>query len=181
MRGLTLIELLMTLAILALLLTMAIPSVVPWIERTHADADRHTFATIIQTSRSAAIQFGQAVTLCPGSRRGCGTRNSWHLGTVAFTDRNGNRRRDEDDVLLASVADLSSRVIWRSFRNRSYLRFTPRGFTDWQNGHFLFCPQDGDPQQARQLVLNATGRLYFSQDEDRDGIHEDRRGRPLVC
>ena len=104
------------------------------------------------------------------------------MGTVAFVDYNNNKQIDEQDKLLGSIAQLTNRVTWRSFRNRSYLKFVATGHTDWQNGHFKFCPEGTqDHALSRQLVLNAAGRLYFSRDEDGDGLHEDVQGNDLTC
>mgnify|MGYP006160318647 CR=1 FL=1 len=119
--------------------------------------------------------------LCPGTKEACLARNQWHQGAIAFIDQNNNYQPDVDEVLIAVQNKLRNRVFWRSFRSRSYLRFKPSGFTVWQNGHFLLCPSNQDPSLARQMVLNAAGRLYFSKDENSDGIHEDVRGRPLAC
>jgi type IV fimbrial biogenesis protein FimT len=87
-----------------------------------------------------------------------------------------------DDVLRGIPAlPAGSTVFWRSFRNRPYLVFQPTGLTDWQNGHFLFCPASGNARDARQVVLNPQGRLRQMTDRDGDGIVEDTSGRPVRC
>jgi len=179
--GLTLIELLISICIVSVLVSFAF-STRTWIARIEVDSDRTQMAAIINLARSSAIQLNHSVTLCPGSDAGCGHRNEWHLGTVAFVDYNNNKQIDEQDKLLGSIAQLTNRVTWRSFRNRSYLKFVATGHTDWQNGHFKFCPEGTqDHALSRQLVLNAAGRLYFSRDEDGDGLHEDVQGNDLIC
>ncbi|NKB97401.1 MAG: prepilin-type N-terminal cleavage/methylation domain-containing protein [Pseudomonadales bacterium] len=179
-NGLSLIELLVAVTIAGILLGSMLFSSSKLIGTKRTETDRDKFATLIQTSRAAAIHLNHPVILCPDDTTGCGARNSWHRGTIAFADKNHNALYDGDDPIVGSLPRLSSDVEWRSFRNRNYLRFLPTGTTDWQNGHFKFCPQIID-QSALQLVLNAAGRLYYSKDEDGDGIHEDVQGRDLSC
>ncbi|MEC8059925.1 MAG: GspH/FimT family protein [Pseudomonadota bacterium] len=94
------------------------------------------------------------------ARPSCGKRNQWQLGVLAFTDFNRNRRLDDNEHIVAQLPSFHTATIrWRSFRNRSYLRFTPEGLTDWQNGNFLFCDNQGAPELTRQITLNHAGRL----------------------
>jgi type IV fimbrial biogenesis protein FimT len=182
-RGLSIIELLVALAVTAVLAGYALFWSSDWVSEKDADARVRSFATAINLARQTAIMGNVPVTLCPIDDSGCGRRNAWHSGGIIFVDFNRNRRIDGNDYEVKRLPRLKpgTRVYWRSFRNRSYLRFTARGLTDWQNGHFLFCPDDGNAAHARMLVLNAAGRMYFSIDRDGDGVHEDARGRAIAC
>ena len=57
----------------------------------------------------------------------------------------------------------------------------PTGLTDWQNGNMLVCPPDGNPRQARLLVVNAHGRTRLATDNDGDGVVEGANGSPVSC
>ena len=183
-KGLSLIELLTTLVIVSTLAAMTLPFYKDLTSRKYIETERDQFASLIKTARHAAISFNQSVILCPGTSDLCLGPNHWHRGAVAFIDQNNNHQPDADEVLIATQNKLRSRVVWRAFRNRSYLRFEPSGFTAWQNGHFLLCPHNQNsnpnPGLARQMVLNAAGRLYFSKDKNSDGIHKDVQVRPLA-
>ena len=179
--GLTLLELLSVLCIVSVLSILAFQNLPTWIASTQLTKDRNSFANLINTARAAAIHLNHHVILCPGNTEsGCARRNTWHNGAIVFADKNRNRQYDGDDPFIAAFATIKSRIEWRSFRNRSYLKFLPTGRTDWQNGHFKFCAKSNE-KKGLQLVLNAAGRLYFSHDEDDDGWHEDVRGRDLIC
>ena len=179
--GFSLIELLIAITLLSVLLIFAMPNTSKLVTRLQTEADQRRIAGMIYAARHAAIQFNGPVNLCPGTTTGCGSRDTWHKGVVAFVDSNLNRSIDHGEAVIAATPSLGSSVRWRSFRNRSYLRFLPSGATDWQNGHFLFCPTPPDPELARQLVLNAAGRVYYSRDADGDRVHEDVQGKPLQC
>ena len=180
--GLTLSELLTTLIVAALLAGAAIPAMSALTTRAKADAALEQMSRAIQFTRYQAITHRTNATLCPGREAVCGRRDSWHEGAMVFLDANANGVRDAGEEILQRLPPLESlRVRWRSFRNRKSLSMRPDGTTDWQPGNMVVCPTDGDARQARQLIVNAQGRVRFSRDEDGVGIVEDARGRPVSC
>ena len=196
--GLTLVELLTTLAVAGILVASASGGAAHLIEQHRAGAAVNQMLGAVRFARHAAVAHRTSATLCPadgaqslqpGSARGnpsqerCGRRNTWHNGALVFLDRNANGRFDGSDALLRRMPRLreGDRFYWRSFRNRSYLMIRPSGLTDWQNGNFLYCPESGDPRFARQIVINAQARVRHARDSDGDGIVEDARGRAVEC
>ena len=180
--GYSLLEALIVLAIVAIFARFAVFETSEWLARHRAAAAMDSIRTAINFARQTAAGLNVRVIVCPAAAEGCGGRDAWHDGVMIFADENRNARRDDDERVLARLPGFRhGRVRWRSFRNRSYLVFTPRGITDWQNGHFRYCPDSGDVRRSRQLVLNAAGRVYPSRDGDGDGVHEDASGEPLVC
>jgi len=186
------VELLAALTIAGIMLGFATLNMPDWIESQLTKTQLNEMASAIQTARQTALRYNVNVTMCPlqpapavtqsGHVPACGPRNTWHNGTLVFTDRNSNRIIDEEDRAIVQLQPLrDARIYWRAFRNRSYLRFTGRGITEWQNGHFLYCPDSKQQRHFRQIVLNHAGRIYFSNDHDSDGVHEDRSGAPLSC
>ncbi len=182
-NGLTLVELLTTLAVAGILVTAASGGATQLMEQHHAGAAVNQMLGAIRFARHAAVTHRAFVTLCPASKARCGRRNTWHNGALVFLDRDANGRFDGSDVLLRRMPPLrdGDRFYWRSFRNRTYLMIRPSGLTDWQNGNILYCPQGGDPRFARQIVINAQARVRHARDSDGDGIVEDARGRPVAC
>ena len=128
------------LTIAGIMLGMAVISFPAFVERQVTWARLESLATAIQIARHTAVKYNVRVTMCPAATHNdpedvCGARNTWHNGATVFTDRNGNRRQDETDREIARLQPIDdATVYWRSFRNRSYLRFTGKGMTDWQNG-----------------------------------------------
>ena len=192
--GLTLVELLTTLAVAGILVASASGGAGHLLGQHRASAAVNQMLGAIRFARHAAVAHRSPATLCPAdgaqslqpgspSQESCGRRNTWHNGALVFLDRNANGRFDGSDVLLRRMPPLGEgeRFYWRSFRNRSYLMIRPSGLTDWQNGNFLYCPESGDPRLARQIVINAQARVRHARDSDGDGIVEDARGRAVVC
>ena len=183
MHGMTLLELLVTLSIAALLTTFAIPSLVGLVRDYRATAAINGIVGQVQFTRSAAITARRPVTLCPGLAPTCGKRNTWHLGSFAFIDHNKNGRVDGSDKVVREFGPAAGQgeFTWRSFRNRKSLSITGHGLTNWQNGSFRYCPQNGDERYARQAILNAQARVRYARDRDGDGIREDAQGHPIRC
>jgi len=182
-RGITLVEILVTLSVAALLAAVAIPSMTGFVQRHRATAALNQMIGAVQFTRNAAVTTRTTATLCPGTDGACGARNSWHVGALTFLDRNRDGRRDPGEALLRGHPGLppGARIYWRSFRNRGYLQITARGWTNWQNGHLLYCPPDGDPRFARSIIINAQARVRPARDLDGDGVAEDAAGRDLIC
>ncbi len=196
--GLTLVELLTTLAVAGILVAAASGGAAHLIGQHRASAAVNQMLGAVRFARHAAVAPRSSVTLCPAdgaqsvqpggaggnpSQERCGRRNTWHNGALVFLDRNANGRFDGSDVLLRRMPRLGEgeRFYWRSFRNRSYLMIRPSGLTDWQNGNLLYCPASGDPRFARQIVINAQARVRHARDSDGDGIVEDAKGRAVDC
>ncbi len=180
--GLTLSELLTALVIAALLAGAAVPAMSALTTRAKADAALEQLSRAIRFTRYQAITHRTNATLCPGGATACGRRDSWHEGAMVFLDANANGDRDAAEEVLQRLPPIEGyRVRWRSFRNRKSLSMRPDGTTDWQPGNMVVCPVNGDAKHARQLIVNAQGRVRFGRDGDGDGIVEDARGRPVSC
>ena len=182
-RGATMMELMVTLAVAAVLVGAAAPGMANLVGASQADAAIAQLHDAVQFARHLAVARRVTATLCPGSGAACGRRNSWHEGALVFLDDNGNGRRETDEQIVSRIAPLAAgyRVVWRSFRNRASLSMLPTGLTDWQNGSMLLCPPDGDARQARLLIISAHGRARRGRDSDGDGVVEDANDRAVSC
>ncbi len=181
-HGHGLIELLIVLAIAAVLGAAALPGFKTLQAGSRARTSVNQLIAQVQFARQAAVTLRRTVTLCPSvDGRHCG--GAWQAGALAFADDNSNGRRDANEAVVKRFAALpaGSRVAWRAFGNRNYLRFRATGMTGWQNGHFQYCPADGNPRHARQVIINVAGRARLAPDRDGDGIVEDARGRAVDC
>ncbi len=181
-EGVTLLEILLTLGLLGVLLGVALPDLGDWAESARARQFTRTLGSQIALARSTAAARQQWVSVCPTvDQLRCG--GSWAQGSMMFSDRNGDRRVNQDDVVirLNGALPAGETLQWRAFGSRPYLQIEPSGFLRHQSGNFTWCPASRDARFARQLVVNATGRVRMSQDSDGDGIDEDSSGNPLTC
>ena len=172
----------MGLAIIGILTGMVAPAVSNMIERNKAANAMNWIIRAVRFTRVSAVTYGVMTTLCPsadGER--CGGK--WHDGVLVFTDDNADRQINGDDrPLLRLVYPYSGSTIkWRSFRNRQYLQISSMGYTNFQNGNFVYCSENQDLRFSRQIVINMQGRVRKSYDRNDDGFIEDRYNKPLRC
>lgn len=154
--GISLIELLVTLALLCMLATLGMPSLGGMLDQRRLDSARDQLTTSIRLAREEAINRNQAVVVAP--RNG-----SWGQGWQVFVDSNHNAQLDADDALLHEDRAATVAAIKATGELDRYLRYNPLGETERVDGGFLagtlrLCSHDPE-QPGRQLIINRVGRL----------------------
>lgn len=182
LRGISLLELLFALALLAILGSLAVPAMSQTLKR----ASNHTLANqmilLVQYARSESIVRRHVITLC-GSRSAQQCDGNWSRHVLVFVDHNRNGKREDEDRLLQVVTTVKEgeTLQWRVFGNKTYLQLHPNGRTRYQNGNFTYCPANGDARYALHWLLNASGRLRVAPDKNGNGIPENSSGKDIQC
>lgn len=182
MSGFSLVEALASLAIVSILTGSMIPSLSNLIERNRATTNINWIISAVNFTRHAAVVYRVTMTLCaPKQADRCG--GNWHEGLIVFSDRNENARIDNADRIIARIQPASGNgsIKWRAFRNRQYLQMTQMGYTNFQNGNFVYCPEDRNQKFARQIVINIQGRSRLVHSKNDAGFPVDRYGKVLRC
>ena len=96
-RGFTLVELLVVLAIAAILLSVGVPSLAGMIQGKRLTTTANSFLSSIHLTRSEALQRGQRVDMVPVDEGG-----DWAKGWTVFVDDNGNQRPDDGEKVVFS-------------------------------------------------------------------------------
>ncbi|GAA5317384.1 MAG: hypothetical protein AseanaTS_25890 [Candidatus Pelagadaptatus aseana] len=180
--GYSLLEMVITLAVAAILLSIGLPSFTEQIEEQRNEQVINRLYTILQQTRHRAVSQKQPTTLCKTADFStCG--GDWGQGILIFTDQNLDGRRDDNETIHLTVNDLfdEGNLHWRSFGNKRYLQFLPTGSTNYQNGTFTYCDKDNDLKKARGISITVTGRTQIAFDRNGDGVRENASGRPLRC
>ena len=152
--GLTLVEMLVGVALMLLLLGLAMPAWDRLATYNGLVADSNRTIGLIRLARSEAV--GEGPVLVCASNSDCRRFDDGSPGLKAVLDHNNNRRHDAGEPVIAEIRlQPDTRLYWRSFRNRPYLRLDPRGTVYHQNGHFALCRG----RQGHKVVVSWLGSL----------------------
>ena len=156
-RGFTLVELLIAVAVVAILLNVAVSGFGSVIQASRAYHARAALLGVLTTARARAAYADVDVGLCPSaSGERCDDGFRWEGGWVAFADMNGSDRLDPGDVVLSRQLALGAGIRVATSRGRRHLEFQPNGSNAGSNATFTICDRRG-PAKATALAMGNAG------------------------
>jgi type IV fimbrial biogenesis protein FimT len=164
--GLTVLELITTLAIAGITLVIGIPSLQAFIQEQRIKSAVGTLHHSLNRARGTAIYRNQVVVACPGDPGGCREGSDWSDGWIVFTDLNGDRKLQPDEQPLDHTPGVNHVRILSS-AGRRQIRFLPAGQAPGSNTTLSFCGIGG-PAKARKLVVSNIGRIRRDRYPDID-------------
>lgn len=167
MRGFTLIELMVAVAILAILLGIAVPSFNDAALGSKLGSHANNLVVSASLARSEAIKRNVNVTLCASADgRDCATEGDWEQGWVVKckTTDNLNCNADGTNWLIIHRQQAASSGLKISEASaKKILAFSPTG-VGAESATLTICrssPTDGS--QERVVSITATGRAYVTE------------------
>ncbi|MGM3275676.1 GspH/FimT family pseudopilin [Ralstonia sp. 24A2] len=148
-RGVTMVEIIITLAIVAILAVIAVPSFTGTIQRARTQSEANSLVNDLQFARSEAIKRGLPVSLCASSDGAtCTNANAWDRGWIVFNDDNGSGAIDTstDKVLRARAPFTSSDTFTATTTS------TTKSLTYSRDGFAMNLPNNG----AFKVTLSTT-------------------------
>ncbi|EMT9490732.1 Tfp pilus assembly protein FimT/FimU [Neisseria gonorrhoeae] len=154
-QGFTLTELLIVMAIAAIMATIALPNMSGWIASRRIASHAEQVANLLRFSRGEAVRLNLPVYICPAQVKKDSTVNNQcdfgkkGQGMLAFGDKNDNKAYDGDtkDVFLRNVVlndDINDKRINYTFNHIAFGSSQPKAdrvvWTFNQNGTFGYLP-----------------------------------------
>ncbi|MDZ7790740.1 MAG: GspH/FimT family pseudopilin [Xanthomonadales bacterium] len=180
-QGFTVIELMITMAVLVILLAVAVPSFRAVIQSNRVTASTNQLLTALNFARSEAVKRGQVVSLCmadtsspPKCQTGGG--DDWANGWLAFLNPSGSASYSSysDDVLRVwdpLPDDIELEVNDTDVAETRRVDYQPMGNVDTDGTSFQFQwvvkPADcktGQPYQ-RTIDISAAGRAQVRDEK----------------
>lgn len=161
-KGLSLIELLITVSVMGILIAVSMPSFRDTLESMNANTQMKTLLSTLNLARAEAIKRGRNVSICASDDGADCDADSWSDGWMVFVDANGDADGDSGSV---DAGDEIIRV-FESIGANSTLTFTTDLYQFNSMGFgaaaavqtFLICPGSGIAANARSLEVAVSGR-----------------------
>lgn len=161
--GFTLVEMIVTLAITALVVAVAAPALSNWMGAQAALGNADELAGTLRFARSEAIKRSQAVTVCASSD-GQECDDDWATGWVVIAGGQVLRAQNAPHSVEQVAADASE------------VSFTSNGLASLGGESelvFGFMPKGGGDSQQVDLHLSSTGKVCVHRNSDEDNPCED--------
>ena len=165
-KGFTLIELMTTVGIGAILVSMAVPGMQSVAMNSKQRSGVNELIAAMHLARSTAITTNSRVTLCASSNGTACESVDWNDGWIVFADLDSDQNVDGDEVVLRTGAEDSGLEI-SSSRFSRFLMYRPSGrvmnaSTATNVGEFTVCDGRGT-DHLKIVAIALSGRPRLSE------------------
>jgi len=180
-HGFTLVELLITILVAALLMALAVPAFNSFVENNRIISSTNELVSALAVARNGAIHRRDTVTLCSSTDTAaavptCSGSASWETGWIAFTDRNANGVYEPPppagppggtDVLLRVwEAVPTGHTVTAATNGITQVRFDRLGIANTDEDFRLANPdcKTGQANREREVHLFTSGSVTVSRE-----------------
>lgn len=172
-RGFTLIELIVTVAVISVLLTLGVPSLQTFLKSNRLTAHTNAIVGTLQLARTEAIKRSGIVVLCGSTNLTSCNSSSWENGWIVFFDDGADAASaitsapTGSDAILRVNEPLKGGTTIRGFEftNLSFVSFNNQGRVN-SKGSFIICDSDGTLIKAKGINIGLTGMVSLAADTD---------------
>lgn len=165
-KGLTLIELVVTLGLATTLSLIALPYMQEFIAKQKVSADLLKLKSTIETARNQAISNKQSILIC-GTKAEIKLSSNDRLDCISDWSRvmviKAEGTTSQEVLHFHRLDEHYQLVKWSAFQRKPYLELTPYGFTNHQNGTLYLC-HETYTNLHRAISISKTGRVTISHD-----------------
>ena len=169
-KGFTLIELMVTIAIAAVLMMVGVPSFVAFQRNSQLTSAANSFIAALSAARGEAMKRGRQAVVVPRAD------NDWAPGWTVFVDTDNDQQFNGSDILItqqgALPAYFSATGQGTARNSPAYIMFNPSGYTQTSDSTFQSATlkierndisDTAKTQQTRIVVIARTGRARVCQ------------------
>lgn len=156
-HGFTLVELMVTISIMAIIASVALPSYQNMIENTELRTASQAFYGSLVLARSEAVKNNQPVVICKSSNgTSCAGSGNWESGWLIYIDADADSSLDSSEQILESSASLDGPTIRATDSNLHQVVYQADG-TQRVAVNFNVCIDD-NTDRGSQIAIGLTGR-----------------------
>ncbi len=167
--GFTIIEMMITIAILAVLVAAVAPSFIETIRMSRLQTQSNALFTSLMLARSEAVKRNYPVVVCKSADgAACTAAGNWEQGWLVFPDKDRDSTLDADEPVIRAVGALGGGNTLRSGANyANRVTYRPDA-TASQADAFRLCGSNAVDEEARQISVSLTGRPRTQKGLDGD-------------
>jgi len=160
--GFTLLELVITVALLSIVMAIAVPSMTVFNQNDRLTTNINALVGHLGLARSEAVKRSQQVSICVSSDSLTCTGGNWEDGWLVYADTNNDGSLNGTDETLRVQQALGGENKMKPTGIGSQVTYDYRGFVT-ATGNFLLCDsRSGD--LGKTITITTTGRVRFEDD-----------------
>ena len=167
LAGFTVIELMITIALAAIILTLGVPAYHGLVERNRLTADINNFISSLALARSEAVKRKQRVVLCASndvatcSNNNNGYESGWivYVETVAPADNRANT----EELLWVSAALANNMTLRATVPYENQISYLATGQTGGLGNASIYLCKDAAVNKARLITIRRSGRVHLAK------------------
>lgn len=163
-RGVTLVELAVVGSIVAVLLTVAVPSLAAFRTQLQLKTATNKLFNSLLVARREAVMRNMRVVVCKTANgTQCVQSGAWEQGWLVFIDANNNARVDATELVLQRQTEAPRVRIVGNTAVAHYVSYTGMGVSAhvsgaFQAGTFTVCSPSDRQVELRKVVISPGGR-----------------------
>ena len=161
-RGITLIEMMIAIAILAIIIALSAPGFLNLILSNQISGSASDFIDALRRAKTESSARLTTVTVCTRNGDNCNANGDWDDGWLVFLNDDGNNTRDTDETIIYEQEALDQRITFTATDGNNnplrILSFTPSGNTTLAgSGAATFTLQNQDGTISRSILVTVAG------------------------
>jgi type IV fimbrial biogenesis protein FimT len=163
--GFTLIELMVTLAVAAIVLSVGVPSFRGVIMDNRLVSQANLVVTSVKLARSAAVRYQRNATVCASANYDdpvpdCVASTDWSNGWIVWVDKDRDAATDANEIISVFGPINTSSTL--SSTSASAFTYDARGFALTGAGDLTLC-DNRTAETGRLIRVNSVGRTNVSR------------------
>ncbi|ASJ97572.1 GspH/FimT family pseudopilin [Shewanella marisflavi] len=152
-KGFTLVELMVTVAVAAILLAVGVPSLTSIYEAIRVNNNIEKINNILAFARNQAISYGATVNVCVMKNgNACDTGANWNKGIRIYTKDTNNVEHELRTLDAFNVND-------KLKGPTAEITFSPEGLSS--SGTFIYCP-GGKANGSKSVTVSSSGLVSYA-------------------
>ena len=158
--GYTLLELMVTLGLIAIVFAIGVPSMNTFIQNDRLITQINTLIGHLSYARSEAVKRSQQVAVCVSNNQAtCTGGNNWENGWIVYVDLDANGDFTAGEDILRAQQQLENANTLSGGTIGTQVTYDYRGFVDAASvGTFSLCDDRG-ATYGRAVTISPTGRV----------------------